>query len=427
MELNPNNVRRLKELIIFTILIFLGIKNIYVVIDVGKWVLGLLYPFILGSCIAFIINVPMKALEKKLKLKRGLSILLTMTLVLGVIFIVFFLVVPEFGRTFIMLSDSIPGFVVKAEKWVVEFFGRNPEILERITALDMDWQDVIQSVFSFFRTGAGGLINSTLGAAVSIVSSLTTFFIAMIFSIYVLSQKEKLGSQSSKLLYAYLPEVRAERLITIASLISKTFSNFLSGQCIEAVILGLMFFVAMSIFKFPYALMISVLIAFTALIPIFGAFIGSAIGTFLIFMVNPAQAVWFIILFNVLQQIEGNLIYPHVVGGSVGLSPMWVLVAVTLGGNTMGIAGMLIFIPMFSVFYTLLRESVETRLRKKEAAKAEAGSGEKRTDLRKSDLSDKVFFSESLPDEGTKRSGKPMNHQKKKKQTKGNNRPQKKV
>lgn len=378
MELNPNNVKRLKELIIFTILLFLGIQNVHIIIKLGGWILELLYPFILGSCIAFIINVPMRALERKLKLRRGVSIFLTMTLVFSVVLVVFFLIVPQVGNTFVMLSEGIPGLVTKVEKWMVSFFGRNPELFDSITALDIDWENILQSVFSFFRTGVGSIINSTLSAAVSLVSSLTSFFMSLIFSVYVLSQKERLGSQVSRILYAYLPENGAKRVISISSLASKTFSNFLSGQCIEAVILGLMFFVTMSIFRFPYALMISVLIAFTALIPIFGAFIGSIIGTFLILMVNPVQAFWFIIMFNVLQQVEGNLIYPRVVGGSVGLSPMWVLVAVIVGGNTMGIVGMLVFIPMFSVFYTLLRESVANRLRAKKAVCPEKGLGDER-------------------------------------------------
>lgn len=173
------------------------------------------------------------------------------------------------------------------------------------------------------------------------------------------------------ILAAFLPDKYYERILKIASLTYTTFASFLSGQCIEAVILGSMFFVTMSILRFPYALLIGVLIAFTALIPIFGAFIGCIVGTFLILMVSPMQALWFIVLFNVLQQIEGNLIYPKVVGGSVGLPSMWVLVAVTLGANTMGVAGMLIFIPLTSVIYALFRETVYQRLkvRKKDPVK----------------------------------------------------------
>ena len=178
-------------------------------------------------------------------------------------------------------------------------------------------------------------------------------------------QKERLGRQVRKVLQAFMPAKRVARVIYICSLSYRTFSNFITGQCIEAVILGTMFFIVMSIFQFPYALLVGVLIAFTALIPIFGAFIGCIVGALLILMVNPMQALMFVIMFLILQQIEGNLIYPHVVGNSVGLPSIWVLVAVTLGGNLMGVAGMLIFIPLMSVAYALFREWVYRRLAKK--------------------------------------------------------------
>jgi predicted PurR-regulated permease PerM len=206
------------------------------------------------------------------------------------------------------------------------------------------------------------IIQSTFSTAFSIFGGMIDFFLGFIFSIYILAEKEKLGSQIRKLMYAYLPEKVVSKILSVCSLSERTFSRFLSGQCLEAFILGSMFFIVMVIFQFPYALLISVLIGFTALIPIFGAFIGCVIGAFLILMVNPLTALLFILMFVILQQIEGNFIYPRVVGGSIGLPSMWVLVAVTVGGSTMGIAGMLIFIPMFSVLYTLLREAVNRRL-----------------------------------------------------------------
>ena len=229
----------------------------------------------------------------------------------------------------------------------------------------MTGDKMIQGGIDFLRNGAGSVLNTTFAAAKSIVSGLTTFFISAVFACYILLQKKKLTVQIQKVLYAFLPEKKVSTVLDICSLTYRTFSNFLTGQCMEAVILGTMFFISMSILRMPYALLIGVLIAFTALIPIFGAFIGCVIGTFLILMVNPMQAIGFIVLFLVLQQVEGNLIYPHVVGGSVGLPSMWVLVAVSLGGSLMGLVGMLIFIPMVSVIYTLFRGYVYERLRKK--------------------------------------------------------------
>ena len=212
-------------------------------------------------------------------------------------------------------------------------------------------------------TGAGTVLSSTFSAAMSIASGLTNFSIAFIFSIYILLQKETLSRQFKKLMYAYFPEQWVNEWIRVIRLTDQTFSRFLAGQCTEAVILGAMFFVAMSLVKLPYALLIGVLIAFTALIPVFGAFIGLAVGIFLMLTVNPLQAVWFTILFFVLQQVEGNLIYPHVVGNSVGLPSIWVLAAVSIGGSMMGIVGMLVFIPLCSVLYALLREDVNRRLK----------------------------------------------------------------
>ena len=220
-----------------------------------------------------------------------------------------------------------------------------------------------------------------MGAAMSILGGLLTAVLAAVFSVYILLQKEKLGAQCKKLLYAFLPQERAGQALSIAALSSRTFASFLSGQCLEAVILGCLFFIAMSVLRFPYALMISVLVGFTALIPLFGAFIGCAVGAFMILIIDPMRALWFVILFLVLQQIEGNLIYPKVVGGSVGLPSIWVLVAVTIGGSTMGIAGMLLFIPLCSVLYALLRRTVYERLQKKEVPPGEwespPGSGTK--------------------------------------------------
>ena len=201
--------------------------------------------------------------------------------------------------------------------------------------------------------------------ATVLVNGTVNFIVGFVFACYILLQKEKLLYQLRKLLEAFLPEKAAEKIWYVGQLTEKIFSNFITGQCVEAVILGAMFAVTLSIFKFPYALLIGVLIAFLALIPIFGAFIGCVLGAFLILMVDPIKALIFIVIFLVLQQIEGNLIYPRVVGGSVGLPAIWVLAAVTIGGSLMGVLGMLIFIPLVSVFYTLLKQTVNRRIEEK--------------------------------------------------------------
>ena len=274
-------------------------------------------------------------------------------------------VIPQLTRTMGTLMMSIVDFIPQMQSWIREFSHNNQEIMKLVDQVQFNPDQAIKWGISLLGNGAGNMMNTTMSAVGSIVSGLATFFIAFSFACYVLFQKEKLHVQIRKVVFAFLPKKKADAFLKICSLTYRTFANFLAGQCLEAVILGCMFVVILSILRMPYALLIGVLIAFTALIPVFGAFIGCAVGSFLIFMVNPKQAILFIIVFLVLQQIEGNLIYPHVVGESVGLPSIWVLAAVTIGGNLMGIVGMLVFIPLLSVFYTIFREFVYLRLKKK--------------------------------------------------------------
>lgn len=385
MDLSKNNTKKLMGLILFTIAVYVSFENIDVVLHTLSRVIGLLSPFILGGCIAFIMNVPMRVIERNLfrneklkRIKRPISILLTLIFILGIIFIVIFIISPELFRTIGALAKSIPDFGKRVQAQLTELVNKYPELQTYIADFQFDWNQidwemVAKNILGFAQDFTSNIFNSTIGIVGSIVSGLANFIIGFVFAIYILTQKENLSRQAKKILYAYLPEKKAERTIYIFTLAETTFSNFLSGQCTEAIILGCMFFVAMTIFKLPYALLVGVLIAFTALIPIFGAFIGCIIGAFLILMISPVQALWFVILFNVLQQIEGNLIYPHVVGGSVGLPSIWVLFAVTVGGNLMGIFGMLIFIPICSVIYAILRTAVNKRIQKRDISKDKFG------------------------------------------------------
>ena len=337
-----------------------------------------IFPFALGGAIAFILNVPMRFLEEKLfqntkfgkkslgqKLARPLSFILTVVLVIGIIGIVVFVVVPELGNTVLNIGKTLQEFIPQVQAWAVKLFDDNPEFVAQIQNLEFEWDKILGSLVDFLKNGAGSVLDTTFAAAKSIVSGVSTFFIAFVFAGYILLQKEKLSVQVRKLMYAFLPRDWTEILIALGSVAYKTFSSFLTGQCLEAIILGSMFFVVMTILRLPYALLIAVLIAFTALIPIFGAFIGCAVGALLIFMVNPMQTLIFVVMFLVLQQIEGNFIYPHVVGNSVGLPSIWVLVAVSMGASLMGVVGMLIFIPIVSVVYALLRGIVNRRLKEK--------------------------------------------------------------
>ena len=244
-------------------------------------------------------------------------------------------------------------------------FRSYPQIEQQLASVQIDWESLLKSAMDFVTAGTKGIISGGIGAVTSIVSGVTNFFIGFIFSIYVLFQKETLARQTKKILYAFTKEKTAQKVLRVVRLANTTFASFLSGQCLEACILGTMFCVTMLVIRLPYALLIGIVIAITALIPIVGAFIGCVVGIILIGLVNPVKAVIFVIMFFVLQQIEGNLIYPHVVGSSVGLPGMWVLMAVTVGGSLFGIVGILTFIPICSVCYALFRLFVNERLKEK--------------------------------------------------------------
>lgn len=365
-------MKKIMLLILYTVIVLALALQFEKALGVIGWGVRLIIPFLCGAAIAFILNVPMRFIENRLsekrvkKHRRPLSLILALLFVALILGIVFFLVVPQITDTLVSLKDLVPQFFMNMQGLLEQKFSEYPEIVEIINNvnLQIDWKDTFEKIADFVTTGAGTVLSSTLTAAMSIASGITTFGIAFIFAIYILLQKENLARQFKKLFYAYFPERAVNEFVRICRMAEQTFSKFLAGQCTEAVILGTMFFITLSLFRLPYALLIGVLIAFTALIPIFGAFIGCAVGIFLTLVVSPIQAVWFTIIFFVLQQLEGNLIYPHVVGNSVGLPSIWVLAAVSVGGSMMGVVGMLIFIPLCSVIYALLREDVNRRLKR---------------------------------------------------------------
>ncbi len=404
MELNKENMKKIMLLILYTIVILSLAFHIEYAAKFLKTGLQLLFPFLVGTAIAFILNVPMRFIETKVlggllgmkeksRLKRPISLLLAILFVLVIVAVVSLVVVPELTGTLIGLKRLVPAFFENLQIQSERVFAQYPEIVDYINSIEVDWKALMEEVAAFVTVGAGSILSSTVTAAVSIASGLATLSISFIFSLYILLQKETLARQFKRLFYAYFPEKTVDRGLTVLRMTERIFSKFFTGQCAEAVILGTMFFVTLTVLRMPFALLIGVLIAFTALIPIFGAFIGCAVGIFLMLMVSPVQAFWFTIIFFVLQQIEGNLIYPHVVGGSVGLPSIWVLAAVSLGGSMMGIVGMLVFIPLCSVGYALLKENVGHQLARKHisgektavpVAKQEKKQ-EKKTDSEKTD------------------------------------------
>lgn len=382
MEFDRKNIWKLLGIIAFGVTLFVGLWHLDIVFGALGTLLGMINFFIVGLCIAFILNAPMRLIENRLfaplnmrlgrvwgKLRRPLALVLTVLLVLGIIALVIFMVIPEFGRTISMLTAEIPAFFTNVEVWIADISKQYGHSISQIELPEIDWDGAIRAAIDWLQSGAGNLASGTFNAATSFVSGTFSFVLGIIVAMYVLISKEKLSAQSRRLLYAYLPAPKADRTVQVSAMASKTFSNFISGQFTECFILGVLCFLGMSIFGFPFAGMVSVLVGVTAIIPIFGAFIGLVVGAFMILVHQGfLRMAWFIVFFLVLQQIEGNLIYPHVVGKSVMLPGLWVLVAATLGGNVAGILGMLISVPLASVCYALLREAASRRNAKKGTA-----------------------------------------------------------
>ena len=332
----------------------------------------LISPFVAGAAIAFIFNVPMRAIENQLEgvrkqsLKRGLSIILTILCLVLLIMFVFELLLPQIRLTLESLTAKIPAFIDRTAQKLMLLIEENPDlgiwIMETFHLQSLNWSNIIKDVLAWLANQVSTVMGGAVNVIGSVTSGLVNAVIGIVFAIYALGRKEILAGQARRILYSVLSERKADEVIRIARLTNQTFSSFISGQCLEAVILGCLFAVVMAILKLPYVPLVSVIIAVTALIPVVGAFVGCFVGAFFILVNDPMQAVTFVVMFLVLQQLENNLIYPRVVGTSIGLPGMWVLVAVTIGGEIMGVAGMLVMIPLVSVLYTLGREFTDYRL-----------------------------------------------------------------
>ena len=359
----PLNRRSLKY--IAAILVMLALA--YVIVTepekISRFISGVLSvfsPFIIGFCIAYVVNLLMKPLErfwtfiwKKLKsqkvvskLRRPVCLVLSLLIVFGAIFAIVFMVIPAFKETIVSFADNVPQYAKTVEQWyntVVDFLARyNFELPE----IALDTAKITEIAKDIISSYGNNVLNTTVNLTTSIVSVVVDLILGVVFSIYALAQKENLTRQANKIVRALFKPDNAKKLIDFTAMTNDIFTRFVTGQLTEACIIGILCFIGMLIFGMPYAAIISVLIGFTALIPIFGAFIGTGIGAFLILLENPLKAFWFVVFIIVLQQLEGNLIYPRVVGKSVGLPGIWVLTAVTIGGGLFGILGMLFSVPV---------------------------------------------------------------------------------
>lgn len=380
MELNKSNIKKLLFIICISLTFFWGLNHMTVVAEFLKGIINVISPFLLGLCFAFITNVIMRPVEKTwekifskkkkradfwMKIKRPVSMIISILIIVGVIFILAFMIIPEITTTIASIGVKVNGFIDGVEKnWpqIQAFLEKYAIVLPE---LNLDISGIAVKISEYISKIGPSFINKTVGLTGSIFSAIFDGVLGFVFSIYILSQKEKIGRNLKKTLQALLSQQRVNRIVEIATLSDRCFTNFVTGQLTEALIIGVLCFIGMKIFGMDYALAISGLIGFTALIPVFGAFIGIGVGAFLLLMVDPMKALWFVIFILVLQQVEGNLIYPRVVGKSVGLPGIWVLAAVTIGGGLFGMLGMLTGVPIVSILYALGKEAINKRLKNK--------------------------------------------------------------
>lgn len=352
------------------ILIF-ALVNFEKILSILGYIINILSPFLFGIILAFVLNVLVNFIEKKIfgkikpsktwkKVKRPVSITLSLIFVVLMIVFIMNLLIPQLKNSVSLFTESLPEYKEDVIG-VLNKFDVTDSTINKVSEYLDNFSKIITD---YIKGNSKDVITVTTEVATSIVEIISKAIIAIVFAIYMIAQKETLRRQFDKLMNAYLKPKNIDKINTVAVTANKTFSNFVTGQCLEALIFGSLCFIGMLIFGFPYAPTISVLIGFTALIPIFGAFIGTALGAFLILMVSPIKAILFVVFIIILQQIEGNFIYPKVVGKSVGLSGMWVLLSVTVGASVGGILGLLIATPLCSLLYSFLTQIVNDRIRR---------------------------------------------------------------
>ena len=368
-----------KKIKTILIIVLLGVlfnwtlNNVGVLANSVQYIIKIFLPFIFGASFAFVLTIPINHIEKLLeskfdwskKINRAVSLLIALILLFVIVTLLMMVIIPELLQTFDFLLKEIPNIVVRIQERATNLIEDHPIILEFIETLDINTSSLFEGFQKSFEGIVGTLSTSLMSIFGSIVETITVLFIGVTFSIYVVIAKDDLNRQSKEILYAFLPLEKADYVMHIANLSYKSFAGFLMGQGIESVVLASIIFVAMTIFRMPYAMLISVIVLLTAIIPIFGAIFASVVGVVLILTVDPWMALWFFLMFQTIQQLENNLIYPRVVGKKVGIPSIWVLFSITIGGSLMGLVGMIVSIPIFSIIYILLKEKVHANLKDK--------------------------------------------------------------
>lgn len=371
MEKDNKKFKNIVLLILIAAISFWIVNNLSIVGNAFNIIFDIVFPFILGGCVAFILNLPMSFFEgklSKLKNKKGKRILgqkfvRILSLILAVIVIIFILtliidlVLPELINVAKIFVDNVPYYAMALKDLAKDM----PNLEEIVKETNLN----LESLKTELLEKVPNLVSSSISVITGLFSGITSFIISIIFAVYILTGKEKIVMQTKKIILAYFSKEKAEKIFNFGNIANKTFSNFFTVQCLEAAILGALCMIGMIILKIPYAGTIGILIGVTALIPLVGAFIGVIIGAILIASVDIIKVITFVIFVLLLQQFEGNVIYPRVVGSQVGLPGMWVLVAVSVGGSLFGIPGMLLGVPCTSVIYTLFKNDVDKKISEK--------------------------------------------------------------
>ena len=380
VHVNKFSIKKIILIMLGLIIFYLAIKNIAVVTSYIGTFISYFTPFILGAALAFVINVPMTKIEgflfKKVPddpktklqkcasaLKRPVSMLIALILVFGAIVLAGVIIVPQVASGLESLAAALPGAMDRLQEWIESNAHRINVVENLMNKVDLDLDSVGRELANTAKGWATAILDSGFSTVSNIVNGIFQFVIGLVFAIYILLQKEKLGRQGKQIVYAAFSEKTADKIMYITGMTRDVFKGFISGQCVDGIINAILFFIILTILGIPYAVMLSIFSGFMAMIPIIGSFIGAGVGVIIVLIMDPSQVLYFIIMYIIVQQIDGNVIYPLIAGNSMGLPSIWVLMAVTVGGSMMGILGMILFIPICSVLYKLTRHYVLRRLK----------------------------------------------------------------
>ena len=369
--MNQLSLKKFTQFAIIFAALYLAVKYFSDLIKLGSVVWSAASPLVWGCVIAYVLNILMKKIESLYfphstsvlvqKSRRLVSVLLAFVVLFIILLLIINIVLPEFVSSIELIAREIPVVWDEVRAWGIANADQLPAIQQMLEQMDLDWADSLKKIMNTLAIGAGGMFTSVVGLATSAVGKLVRFVIGLIFAIYLLFSKEKLHAQGMKIMEVYLKPQQKEKLLYVLRTVDESFTNFIVGQCMEAVILGVLCALGMTLLRLPYAVMTGTIIGVSALIPVAGAYIGGALGAFMIFTVDPLKALIFLVFLVILQQIEGNLIYPRVVGNSIGLQGLWVLAAVTVGGGVLGVSGMLLGVPLSAALYKIFADDVKRR------------------------------------------------------------------